>query len=841
MHQLSRSERGVLALVAVAALVGGLAPMVDAKSLATAIAYDGAALASAGLALVGALRMPQGRRDEWLFIAAGCFCFFAGDVVWDFYERVLHRPAPLPSLADLIYLAAYPLMVLGVMRLVRRRTDVDLYNAALDVGVVAMAVGLLVWEPLVVGSGRSLLGALIAGAYPVFDVILLAVIAALAGNRRSTLVNLFIVGGAGTLFIADLTYLVLESRGTYATGGFPDPLFVIGPFLLATAVWFDRPSDPDALGERRRTRPVATTAIIVAALTALPIDFGLIPETVQSQEAKTVRMLLRILLLAFVALRFARQAERNARLVEDLDRTSTRLTTVIENTADAVVFVGPDAEILEWNATAETLFGMAREEVIGTNALALFRDQSDADVAKTALTSLAHGGSVAFTLKLNPQGRPMVVAFQASAVLGAKNAVIGFVVVARDETRRVLSSHATQSFAQLTPIDALTQFARDLRAYVPFASLSLASVNDDRITELARIDTVDSGEDQHLEPAPEYSLISGPLLDDINNQRHKPFVALRAGDHGPFQDRVEAAHIAESILLPLLDRVTGDLRGLIGLGFEEPQPDPSVFVDSLSVVAPELAHSVANMTLYARERETAERLQELDDLREGFFGLVAHEVRSPLGAISTAAAVLRDHGVAMNPDEARELAAGISDSARRLARLTSDLVDASRGGRGTFPCELAPIDDLGGLVTAAVAMAAGDALTRVQVCVESSVGVVGDPDRLAQVVTNLVTNALKFSPDRVEVHLGRSGDTAELRVVDHGAGVPASHAHRLFERYTRLPYNGDGPRPSGSGLGLFITRELAVAHGGDLHFEPTIGGGATFVFRLPLATTGADA
>jgi signal transduction histidine kinase len=270
------------------------------------------------------------------------------------------------------------------------------------------------------------------------------------------------------------------------------------------------------------------------------------------------------------------------------------------------------------------------------------------------------------------------------------------------------------------------------------------------------------------------------------------------------------------------------------LGFHERDTARKVVADTLVQVAPELSRSVANMRLYARERQTAERLQELDDLREGFFALVAHEVRSPLGAIGTAASVLRDHGSAIGADEAREMAAGISASARRLARLTGDLVDVSRGGQGAFPCEMGSVTDLGAVVASATTAAAGKDGDRVHVCVEPGLSMRGDVDRLAQIVTNLVTNALKFSPSAVEVTLAPSGTDAELRVVDHGAGVPAAHAHRLFERYTRLPYDGPGVRPSGSGLGLYITRELALAHGGDLWHEPTPGGGATFVLRLPL-------
>jgi two-component system, OmpR family, sensor kinase len=72
-----------------------------------------------------------------------------------------------------------------------------------------------------------------------------------------------------------------------------------------------------------------------------------------------------------------------------------------------------------------------------------------------------------------------------------------------------------------------------------------------------------------------------------------------------------------------------------------------------------------------------------------------------------------------------------------------------------------------------------------------------------------------------------------LTVADHGTGIPPEHAHRLFQRFTRLPLDGAGPRPSGTGLGLFITRELVVAHGGSIAHSQTPGGGATFEVRLP--------
>jgi len=307
----------------------------------------------------------------------------------------------------------------------------------------------------------------------------------------------------------------------------------------------------------------------------------------------------------------------------------------------------------------------------------------------------------------------------------------------------------------------------------------------------------------------------------------------RPARNGSGSGDVAALGIADSIALPLRDPLSGEARGILALGFAQPGVASVEHAEAIARVAPERSQSVNNMIMYDRERRTAERLQELDDLREGFFALVAHEVRSPLGAIGTAASVLRDHGAAMDADAARDLAAGISSDARRLARLTGDLVDASRGGHGTFPCEMAPIDDFGALVTTAAESASANHRQRVRINTAADVALEGDADRLAQIVTNLVTNGLKFSAPGIEVCPAREASEAVLTVADHGPGIPADQAHRVFSRFTRLPYTGDGPRPSGSGLGLFITRELVAAHHGTIQHRPTPGGGATFEVRLP--------
>jgi PAS domain S-box-containing protein len=817
MNQLTRSERVTLAIVAIAVLAGGIAPTAAPESVGTALMYDAAVLAAATFALAGTLRLPPDRRREWWFVPVSVTLFFGGDVIWDIYEHALHRPAPLPSTADLFYLGAYPLLFFGLLRLVRTRTAADRLNALLDVGTLALAIGLLVWEPLLVGGGRSLAGSVVAGAYPVFDVVLLGFAGILVGARRPSQSTMLLLGGSGVLFIADLTFLILKSSGHYATGGFPDPLFVAGAFLIGASPWFDNAVDIDDPSALRRPRPVAATVVVIAALVALPIDFGLNDSATAGSHEPVVRLFLRIALLAFVAARLLRQALRNERLVGELDGTSTQLQTVIDNTADAVVFTDADLRILQWNPAADRLFGFPREEVLGRSVFDFFVRPENVNAVRGAMAELARAGGVhQFSLTIEPHGEPVAVALQAAGVTDSHGRVIGFVTVARDDTRELLTRHALESLGQLEPAPAMAEFAFELRAFVPFDVLSLASVELGRVRELARVASTGDAWDRNMVAAEPGALVEC--------------------DHQDFALESIAEGIVETIQLPLSDPLTGETRGLLVLGFATVDAATTAQREAVARIAPEIAQSVANMMLYERERRTAERLQELDDLREGFFALVAHEVRSPLGAIGTAAEVLRDHGASMPAGEAQNLAAGIASGARRQSRLTGDLVDVSRGGVGTFPCEMAPVDDVGAIVAAAAGAAASGRSERVRVSTAPGVTMTADADRLAQVVTNLVTNALKFSEGAVDVCLARDGDDAVLTVSDHGPGIPPAHAHRLFQRFTRLPSNGTGPRPSGTGLGLFITREVVTAHDGSIRHVPTDGGGATFEVRLPCGT-----
>jgi PAS domain S-box-containing protein len=219
-------------------------------------------------------------------------------------------------------------------------------------------------------------------------------------------------------------------------------------------------------------------------------------------------------------------------------------------------------------------------------------------------------------------------------------------------------------------------------------------------------------------------------------------------------------------------------------------------------------------------REAADQAQ--------FLAVTAHELRTPVSVLSGSASLLVQHWDQLTDSERAELSQSMTTSAGRLQRLLTDLLTASRLESKVISLELQPVD-VSGLLTRAVA-AARAAVPDADIRLEepSELYVLGEPDRLAQAIDNLITNALRHGVPPVSVRADRHADRVEIMVSDRGAGVAEGVEGRLFERFAT------GTRRGGTGLGLFIVRELARAHGGDAFYAPAADGSSSFVVSLPV-------
>ena len=230
--------------------------------------------------------------------------------------------------------------------------------------------------------------------------------------------------------------------------------------------------------------------------------------------------------------------------------------------------------------------------------------------------------------------------------------------------------------------------------------------------------------------------------------------------------------------------------------------------------------------------EQNERLRESERLKSELISIVSHEIRTPLASILGFASVLQQKDVDA-VDRARFLEI-IGSESRRLATLLDDFLDVQLLEEGPLELSLAEVDVSALVRTQALLFSAQSERHRLDVLLpEDPLVVRGDVGRLAQVLANLISNAIKYSPQggTVEVSAEEDDGIVRIRVRDEGFGIPPELGDRIFTKFFRGAAAARGI--SGSGLGLALSRSVVEAHGGSIGFESTVGEGTTFSVELP--------
>ncbi|MCC7106976.1 MAG: PAS domain-containing sensor histidine kinase, partial [Chloroflexi bacterium] len=225
--------------------------------------------------------------------------------------------------------------------------------------------------------------------------------------------------------------------------------------------------------------------------------------------------------------------------------------------------------------------------------------------------------------------------------------------------------------------------------------------------------------------------------------------------------------------------------------------------------------------------------KEMDELKSSLLTTISHELRTPLTSIRALSELLVEHD--FESGEIRQVAATINRESERLTRLVDNVLDAARIEAGRMPCHLQPVQ-LAEVVQEALTVLEGRAdQHRVRVEIPSETPrILADPDRLRQVLDNLLSNAVKYSPPDAEVVLNASAENGRVRieVADRGPGIPDEHLPSLFDRFHRVdPRSG----PGGTGLGLYITRNLVELMNGTVGVRTRPGEGSVFTVELPRA------
>jgi signal transduction histidine kinase len=233
-----------------------------------------------------------------------------------------------------------------------------------------------------------------------------------------------------------------------------------------------------------------------------------------------------------------------------------------------------------------------------------------------------------------------------------------------------------------------------------------------------------------------------------------------------------------------------------------------------------------------RLRQVIVQLSHTAELKDQLIGLVSHEIRTPLGGIL---GTLRLIEMDLDPAADNQLIHMALSSAERLLRLTNDLLSLEQIESGKFLIEPKPESASSVLRIASDTMSAAAVEKQITVSVEpNALRVMADSDRIVQVLTNLVGNALKFSPEGSTITLAAEPHASMVRFVvrDQGRGIPADKIEKVFQRFAQVEA-ADKHEKGGAGLGLAISRAIVEQHGGTIWIESEFGRGSSFFFTLP--------
>jgi K+-sensing histidine kinase KdpD len=376
---------------------------------------------------------------------------------------------------------------------------------------------------------------------------------------------------------------------------------------------------------------------------------------------------------------------------------------------------------------------------------------------------------------------------------------------------------------------ALQRFLREVQSVFHYDRLAIILAEGDEVDVMAN-----SGRAvEELFPRGTRRPVHGSIVESVLAGETVVRGDMDSNPLFPEERDLAAAGLRSRVVAPL--NAGGRILGMVSVSREDADAFTRDEADLVTLLGRQIASAVQNIRTHAAERSAAEELRRLSALRADFVSLVSHELRAPMASIIGCATTLRERWRELQPDQRESFLALIADETTRLSTLIGDVLDTSRIEAGTFNYVFSDVD-LADLVreTAAMIELGHDEIS-VRTRVEQKLPVIqGDRERLRQLLVNLLSNAAKYTVagDQIEVKAGSANGLVTVSVRDNGPGIPSEQHALVFEKFGRL--NLGGKSKPGAGLGLFIARSIAEAHGGSLELVSERGAGATFTLRLPV-------
>ena len=519
------------------------------------------------------------------------------------------------------------------------------------------------------------------------------------------------------------------------------------------------------------------------------------------------------------------------------------LSAIVESSDDAIISKDLEGTIMSWNKGAQKIFGYSEKEAVG-NPITMLIPKDKLQEENHIISRISQGEKIDHfeTVRMHKSGREIQVSITVSPVKNHKGVIVGASKVARDITLQAESKKALENYSR--NLEVLNSVGKSISENLNFKEILQRVIKT--TTELTHSQIgvffyeVENPDENHS-----YFAVSGAKKADFEKLEilrfqdlvpesfHKTQVFIikdideRLPEKHPMYEKLKLQLGYKSYMaVPLLSK-TGLVIG--GFFFGHAEKDHFTSEDRLLVrnIASQTATTLQNSYLF-------EQVKNLSAKKDEFIAVASHELKTPLTSVKGYLQLLGE----MNNDE--KTGQFIEKSLSQVDKLNSlieDLLNMSRleTGRLEFHIEKYDINEMLKEVIGTFNYSSQDHVIEHNLD-DNSVVVTGDGQRIEQVVINLISNAIKYSPhaNRVQVKLENFEDRVKVSVRDYGIGISSEHQKNLFERFYRVE-NSKGI--GGLGIGLYLSKQIIDRHNGEIGVSSEYGEGSEFYFILPKENT----
>jgi PAS domain S-box-containing protein len=521
------------------------------------------------------------------------------------------------------------------------------------------------------------------------------------------------------------------------------------------------------------------------------------------------------------------------------------LAAIIESSDDAIISKTLEGIITSWNKSAERLFGYKESEAIGKHVTMLIPpdqlSEEDMIIGKIRKSEKIDHFE---TIRVTKAGLKIPISLTVSPIRNNKGAVIGASKIVRDISRQKTAETDLQRYAE--SLEILNSISQAISAELNVEGI-LQKVTD-ATTKLSGAafgaffhnlvnETGESYTLYSLSGAPKeaFEKFGMPRNTDVFAQTFHGKGILRSDDitkdprfgHNPPHYGMPKGHppVASYLAVPVVSK-SGAVIGGLFYGHPEAAKFNAEHEEIVAAIAVQAAIALDNAKLY-------EEIKMLNAKKDEFIGLASHELKTPVTSINGYLQIIeRD---LPGEDRNKKFVTKARQQVGKLNALIADLLDVSKIQTGQLPLTYSSFNLVALLTEVTEIMQQNNADYTIGLhCKEDTIFIRADQQRIEQVIINLISNAIKYSPgtDRIEINAEVAGHIAKVSVQDFGLGIAKDQQERIFSRFYRV--DNIATHISGLGIGLYISQEIINRHNGKLWVESAPGKGSTFFFELPM-------